>query len=128
MTLRLQFITYFLFQLFRWQEYTLELLNNLEIIGENIHDKNDSHVSELLLFGVSSNNDASNTCILNATMQYILATKRIHAPLTYSWVIWIIHIYQYMRKHYRVQQWVTLYLMIFGCLYLSIIIVILILV
>ena len=76
--------TYFIFQLFTWKEYTLELLNNLEIIGENIHDKNDSQISELLLFGVSSNNDASNTCILNATMQYILATKRIHAPLTYS--------------------------------------------
>ena len=60
------------------------LLDNLQSIGENIHGKNDSQILELLLFGVSSNNDASNTCILNATMQYILATKRIHAPLTYS--------------------------------------------
>ena len=39
---------------------------------------------ELLLFGVSSNNDASNTCILNATTQYILATKRFDVRLTYS--------------------------------------------
>ena len=60
------------------------LLDNLQSIGENIHDKNDSQISELLLFGVSSNNDASNTCILNATIQYILATKRFDVPLTYS--------------------------------------------
>ena len=49
------------------------LLDNLQSIGENIHDENDSQISELLLFGVSSNNDASNTCILNAIIQYIRA-------------------------------------------------------
>ena len=37
-------------------------------IGENIQDKNDSLISELLLSGVSSNNNASNTCNLNATI------------------------------------------------------------
>ena len=41
------------------------LLDNLQGSGENIHNKNDSKISELLGFGVSSNNDASNTCILN---------------------------------------------------------------
>ena len=60
------------------------LLDNLQSIGENIHYKNDSQISELLLFGVSSNNDGSNTFILNATIQYILATKRFDFPLTYS--------------------------------------------
>ena len=60
------------------------LLDDLQSIGENIHDKNDSQISELLLFGVSSNNDASNTCILNATVQYMLATKRFDVSLTYS--------------------------------------------
>ena len=60
------------------------LLDNLQSIGENFHDKNDSQISELLLFGTSSNNGASNTCILNATIQYILVTKRIDIPLTYS--------------------------------------------
>ena len=59
-------------------------LDNLQSIGENIHDKNDSQISELLLFGLSSNNDASNTCIWNATIQYILATKRFDVPLTNS--------------------------------------------
>ena len=58
------------------------LLENLQSIGENIDDKNDFQISELLLFGVSSNNDASNTCILNATIQYIFATKTFNVPLT----------------------------------------------
>ena len=58
------------------------LLDNLQDTGDNIHDKNDSQISELLLFGVFSNNDASNTCILNATIQCILATKRSDVPLT----------------------------------------------
>ena len=34
------------------------LFDNIQSIGESIHDKNDSQISELLLFGVSSNNDA----------------------------------------------------------------------
>ena len=59
-------------------------LNNLQSVGKNIHDKNDSQISELLLLGVSSNNDASDTCILNVTIQYILATNRFDFPLTYS--------------------------------------------
>ena len=63
------------------------LLEGLQGIGEKIHDKSDSQITELLLFGVSSNNDASNTYILNATIQCILATKRFDVPLTYSWVI-----------------------------------------
>ena len=41
------------------------LLDYLQSTRENIHDKNDSPISELLLFGV-----VSNTCILNATMEY----------------------------------------------------------
>ena len=73
---------------------TRTLLDNLQSIRENIHDKNDSQILELLLFGVSSS--TSNTCILNATIQYILATKKFDAPLTYSWVIWLIHIFQHI--------------------------------
>ena len=53
-------------------------------IGENIHDKDNFQISELLLFGVSSNNDPSNTRIWNTTIQYILATKRFDVPLTNS--------------------------------------------
>ena len=57
-------------------------MDNLQSIWENIHDKKDSQISELLLFDVPSNNDASDTCILNATIQYILTTKKLDVPLT----------------------------------------------
>ena len=60
------------------------LLDNLQSIRENVHNKNDSQISELLLFGVSANNDALNTCVLNAAIQYISATKRFDVPLTCS--------------------------------------------
>ena len=63
---------------------TRTLSDNLQSNGENIYDKNDSQISELLLFGVSSNNDASDTCILNVTIQYVLVTKRFCNPLTIS--------------------------------------------
>ena len=56
---------YYLFNCPNYIDERRTLLDNLQSIGENIHDKNDSQISELLLFGVSSNNDASNTCILN---------------------------------------------------------------
>ena len=72
------------------------LLDNLQSVGGNIHDKNNSQISKLLLFGFSSNNDASNTCALNATIEYILVTKMFDVPLTNSWVIWNIHIFQYI--------------------------------
>ena len=60
------------------------LLDNLQSIGENIPDNNDDQISELPLFSVYSNNDTSNTYILNATIQYMLATKRFDIPLTKS--------------------------------------------
>ena len=59
-------------------------LDNLRSIGGNIHDKNEFQISELLLFRISSNSDASNTCILNATIQHILATKRFDIFLLFT--------------------------------------------
>ena len=58
------------------------LMDNRQDIGKNIYDKTDFQISELFLFGVSLNNDASSTCILNATIQYLLATKRFDVLLT----------------------------------------------
>ena len=72
------------------------LFDNLQSTEENIHNKNDSQISELRLFDVSSNNDATNTCILNATIQYILAAKRFDSPLNNSCVIRNTHIFQYI--------------------------------
>ena len=44
-------------KLFRGKE---DSLWQFQSIGENIHDKNDSQISELLLFDVYLNNDSSN--------------------------------------------------------------------
>ena len=60
----------------------MTLWNNLQNIDENILDRNYSRLSEILLFGDSSFNDAKNTSILNATIQYIYDTKRFDVPLT----------------------------------------------
>ena len=59
-------------------------LDNVQIVGENIHNKIDLEVSELLLLGVTSNNDASNVFILNATIQYILTTKRFNSKVVFK--------------------------------------------
>ena len=58
-------------------------LDNLQVIGKIIHDKNDSQISELLLFGVLSNNNASDTCILNPIIQYVLITWKL------DFTVWI---------------------------------------
>ena len=60
----------------------MSLWNNLQNIDENILDRSYSRLSEILLFGDSSFNEAKNTSILNATIQYIYDTKRFDVPLT----------------------------------------------
>ena len=59
--------------------YCPNYLDERMTLLDNIRDKNDSQeisIIKLLLFGVSSNNDTSNTCILNATIKYNLAIER----------------------------------------------------
>ena len=80
-------IIHYLFHCPNYLDGRRTLLDSLQSIGENIHDKNDFQVSELLLLGASSYNVASNRCIQNATIRYILATKRIDFPLTNSWPV-----------------------------------------
>ena len=62
----------------------MTVLNNLQNVKENILDRNCSRLSEILLFGDSSFNDAKNTSILNTTIQYIFDTKKFDVPLTIS--------------------------------------------
>ena len=47
------------------------LLDNVKNVGENINDKTNFEISELLLFGVSSNNDASSSSNLKVTILHI---------------------------------------------------------
>ena len=60
----------------------MTLLTNLQKVEEYILDRNNSRLSEILLFGDSSFNNAKNTSILNSTIQYIFDTKRFDVPLT----------------------------------------------
>ena len=59
-------------------------LNNIRGIDENILSGSDSRISETLLFGISSFNDAKDTSILNTRIDYILSTKRFDVSLTNS--------------------------------------------
>ena len=59
----------------------LTLFNKLQSIDENILSEDDSNISEVLLFGDNSFNDAKNTSVLTASIEYIISTKRLNAPL-----------------------------------------------
>lgn len=47
------------------------LLDNVKNVGENINDKTNFEISKLLLFGVFSNNDASNSSNLKVAILHI---------------------------------------------------------
>ena len=63
----------------------MTLLTNLQNVEENVLDRNNSWLSEILLFSDSSFNDAKNTISLNSTIQYVFDTKRFDVPLTNLW-------------------------------------------
>ena len=77
----IEIIIHYLLQRPNYLDEKRTLLDNLQSFGEKIHNKNNSQISELLLFGFSSKNDASNTCILNATIQYIWLLKDLMSLL-----------------------------------------------
>ena len=58
----------------------MTLLINFQIVDKNILDRNNSQLSEVVLFRDSSFNDAKNISILNSTI--LLDTKRLDVPLT----------------------------------------------
>ena len=59
----------------------LTLFSKLQSIDENVLSKDDSNISKVLLFGDNSFNDAKNTSVLTASIEYIISTKRFDAPL-----------------------------------------------
>ena len=58
----------------------LTLFHKLQSIDENILSKDDSNISKVLLFGDNSFNDAKNTSVLTASIEYIISTKRFDGP------------------------------------------------
>ena len=53
----------------------LTLFNKLQSTDENILSKDDSNISKVRLFGDNSFNDAKNTFVLTASIEYIISTK-----------------------------------------------------
>ena len=56
-------------------------LNTIGIIDSNILTRSDSQVTETLLYSDSNSNHITNTLILNATIDFLIATKRFDASL-----------------------------------------------
>ena len=57
------------------------LLNNINNIDNKILRKSDFSVTQTLLFGNQNLSEISNALILNATIEYILATERFSEEL-----------------------------------------------
>ena len=74
--------THYLLHCSNYLNERMTLLANLQNIEENIFDRHNSRLSEIILFGDSSFNYAKNISILNSTIQYIFDTKRFDVPLT----------------------------------------------
>ena len=60
----------------------MTFLNSLQSVDEDIFDRNNSRLSEILLFGDSLFNNAKNTSVLNPAVRYIFDNKRFDGPLT----------------------------------------------
>ena len=56
-------------------------LNIIGSIDRNILTRSDFQVTETLLYGDSNSNNITNTLILNATIDFLIATKRFDASL-----------------------------------------------
>ena len=57
------------------------LFNKLQSTDENILSKDNSNISKVLLFDDNSFNDAKNTSVSTASIEYIISTKCFDAPL-----------------------------------------------
>ena len=73
--------THFLLHCSNYSNERLTFLNIIRNIDRNILNKNDLKVTESLLYGDSSLDDTNNTLIMNATMEFLFASKRFDVPL-----------------------------------------------
>ena len=78
---KIQTVTHYIPPCPNYLNKEITLLSNLQNTEENILDRNDFRVLEMLLFSDSSFSDAKKS-ILNATFQYNFDTKRFHVSLT----------------------------------------------
>ena len=73
--------TYVLLHCSNYSNEILTFLNITKNIDRNILNKNDLKVTEILLYGDSSSNNTNNSLIMNATMEFLFASKRFDMPL-----------------------------------------------
>ena len=57
------------------------LLNTISCIVPNIFDFNNDQLTEILLYGKDDLDNINNTSILDATINYLIETKRFNAQL-----------------------------------------------
>ena len=72
---------HFLFHCPNFWNWRSLFLNIIGSIDRNILTRNDSQVTETLLYGNSNSNNITNNLILNATIDFRIATKRFDTPL-----------------------------------------------
>ena len=75
------FTTFFIVPNFSNERQSSKLFNKLRGIDEDILSKHDSNISKVVLFREHSLNDAKNTSVLKASIEYIIPTKRFDTPL-----------------------------------------------
>ena len=73
--------THFLLHCSNYSNERLTFLNIIRNNDRKILDKNDLKVTETLLYGDSSSDDTNNTLIMNATIEFLIASKRLDMPL-----------------------------------------------
>ena len=73
--------TYFLLHSFNYYNKRLTFLNVIRNIDSNILSKNDLKVTKTLLCGGSSYGDTKSTLIMNAPMEFLIASKRFDVLL-----------------------------------------------
>ena len=73
--------TRFLLHCSNYSNERLIFLNIIRKIDRNILNRNDLKVTETLLYGDSSLDDTNNTLIMNATMEFLFASKRFDMAL-----------------------------------------------
>ena len=74
-------LTHFLLHCSNYSNERLTFLNIIRNIDSKILSKNDLKVTETLLYGDSSYDHTKNTLIMNATMEFLFASKRFDVPL-----------------------------------------------
>ena len=72
---------HFLFQCSLFLNERQVFMNKIRDIDSSLIDQNENCLCYTLLFGKENINESKNTHVVNATIEYILATERFNVPL-----------------------------------------------